>query len=126
MVLFAISFYLSCGINNARTGQGADPPVKSISFVLTQREWAPPQANEEARHFKLAGGHIIPAVGLGTCKLGSQASDSVFTAVTQKTLGELRIDYIDLYLILNCQIQKTQFVLLIVSKFPSVSIGHSG
>ncbi|PKA50580.1 Aldose reductase [Apostasia shenzhenica] len=44
---------------------------------------APPEALQEARQFKLVSGHYIPAVGLGTWRSGSHASDSVFKAITQ-------------------------------------------
>ncbi|KAI4353472.1 hypothetical protein L6164_002420 [Bauhinia variegata] len=41
------------------------------------------QDDPKAHSFKLLSGHTIPAVGLGTWKSGSQAIDSVFTAIVE-------------------------------------------
>ncbi|XP_021908790.1 aldose reductase isoform X2 [Carica papaya] len=38
---------------------------------------------EKIESFRLLSGHIIPAVGLGTWRSGSQASNSVFTAIVE-------------------------------------------
>lgn len=38
---------------------------------------------KEQEYYTLLSGHAIPAVGLGTWKSGSNASDSVFTAITE-------------------------------------------
>ncbi|XP_010257009.1 PREDICTED: aldose reductase-like [Nelumbo nucifera] len=40
-------------------------------------------AQEVSQSFRLLSGHIIPAVGLGTWKSGSDASNSVFTAIVE-------------------------------------------
>ncbi|KAE8099100.1 hypothetical protein FH972_017108 [Carpinus fangiana] len=53
---------------------------------------AQPQAmfapqDQEAESFRLLSGHTIPAVGLGTWKSGSKASDSVFTALVKVGRG---------------------------------------
>ena len=37
----------------------------------------------KAQSFTLLSGHTIPAVGLGTWKSGSQATDSVFSAIVE-------------------------------------------
>lgn len=39
--------------------------------------------SREEKGFGLLSGHSIPAVGLGTWRAGSQASDSVFTAILE-------------------------------------------
>lgn len=49
--------------------------------------------------FKLISGHKIPAVGLGTWKAGSEASDSVFTAIVE----------VHIYLFLN---NRTAFLIV--------------
>lgn len=41
------------------------------------------KVSREEKGFGLRSGHRIPAVGLGTWRAGSQASDSVFTAILQ-------------------------------------------
>lgn len=38
---------------------------------------------ERMQSFKLFSGHAIPAVGLGTWRSGSQAEDSVYTAIVE-------------------------------------------
>ncbi|TXG58907.1 hypothetical protein EZV62_016736 [Acer yangbiense] len=42
-----------------------------------------PKMGQNTASFRLLNGHIIPAVGLGTWKSGSQATNSVFTAIVQ-------------------------------------------
>ncbi|KAK2647454.1 hypothetical protein Ddye_014943 [Dipteronia dyeriana] len=42
-----------------------------------------PKIGQNTVSFMLLSGHIIPAVGLGTWKSGSQASISVYTAIVQ-------------------------------------------
>lgn len=39
----------------------------------------------KTKSFDLLSGHSIPAIGLGTWKSGSQAINSVFTAITEVT-----------------------------------------
>lgn len=39
--------------------------------------------DQKAVTFELLSGHTIPAVGLGTWQTGSEASDSVFTAIVE-------------------------------------------
>ncbi|KAJ4830689.1 hypothetical protein Tsubulata_028405 [Turnera subulata] len=41
------------------------------------------QHDQKTESFMLLSGHTIPAVGLGTWRSGSQAPDSVFTAITE-------------------------------------------
>ena len=52
-------------------------------MAVAQSRSPTPQAHDEERSFKLASGHSIPAVGLGTWKSGEKASDSVLTAITK-------------------------------------------
>ncbi|XP_010683600.2 aldose reductase [Beta vulgaris subsp. vulgaris] len=46
--------------------------------------------HKEMEYFPLISGHKIPAVGLGTWKSGSQAINSVFTAITE--VGYMHVD----------------------------------
>ncbi|GMY25610.1 aldose reductase isoform X2 [Fagus crenata] len=49
---------------------------------MAQATFTTPQ-DQQAESFTLLSGHTIPAVGLGTWKSGSKASESVFTAIVE-------------------------------------------
>lgn len=60
--------------------------TKAEKSIKEEKEMAQATFGAQEAHtdsFKLISGHKIPAVGLGTWKAGSAASDSVFTAIVE-------------------------------------------